>query len=247
MSQPKLSEMRKNDGFDGFLLVRAAAQRTGQNGKTYLDLTLAGRLWRCERQNVGYRHEPAAARPHPRARHDAGIQRQAAVPRGPDAPRGSGGRFRYCPSGACRARAFPGHAGFCAQPSGRHCRPRTQSAGAFAAGRSGRSAAVLPRGAKTPPRGAQRPFAPHHRYAARRGGHLRRVSLAGRRFARRGRGAARPGQNPRNGFRRDGPRERIHYGGIAAGPPGGGRGRGRPGGGKSWARAKSWCSCSSIC
>ena len=41
MSQPKLSEMRKNDGFDGFLLVRAAAQRTGQNGKTYLDLTLA--------------------------------------------------------------------------------------------------------------------------------------------------------------------------------------------------------------
>ena len=41
MSQPKLSEMRKNDGFDGFLLVRAAAQRTGQNGKTYLDMTLA--------------------------------------------------------------------------------------------------------------------------------------------------------------------------------------------------------------
>lgn len=52
MSQPKLSEMQKNDGFDGFLLVRSAAQRIGQNGKAYLDLTLAdisgdvnGKMW----------------------------------------------------------------------------------------------------------------------------------------------------------------------------------------------------------
>ncbi|MBE5765875.1 MAG: HD domain-containing protein [Clostridiales bacterium] len=41
MSQPKLSELAKGEGLDGFLLVRSAAQRMGQNGKAYLDMTLA--------------------------------------------------------------------------------------------------------------------------------------------------------------------------------------------------------------
>ena len=38
--QPQLASMLKNQAFDGFLLVRAAAQRTSSNGNKYLDMTL---------------------------------------------------------------------------------------------------------------------------------------------------------------------------------------------------------------
>ena len=38
--QPKLTEMIKGQMFDGFLLTRAATQRTSSNGSKYLDLTL---------------------------------------------------------------------------------------------------------------------------------------------------------------------------------------------------------------
>ena len=38
--QPKLSEMLKNQMFDGYLMVRAAEQRTSSNGSKYLDMTL---------------------------------------------------------------------------------------------------------------------------------------------------------------------------------------------------------------
>ena len=38
--QPRLAEMIKGQMFDGFLLVRAAAQRTSSNGGKYLDMTL---------------------------------------------------------------------------------------------------------------------------------------------------------------------------------------------------------------
>lgn len=73
MSQPKLSEMRKNDGFDGFLLVRAAAQRTGQNGKTYLDMTLADVSGDVNAKMWDTAMNPPAPGPHPRAGHNAGI------------------------------------------------------------------------------------------------------------------------------------------------------------------------------
>ena len=39
-AQPQLSAMLKNQAFDGFLLVRSAAQRTSSNGSKYLDMTL---------------------------------------------------------------------------------------------------------------------------------------------------------------------------------------------------------------
>ena len=38
--QPQLAAMIRNQAFDGFLLVRAAAQRTSSNGGKYLDMTL---------------------------------------------------------------------------------------------------------------------------------------------------------------------------------------------------------------
>ena len=38
--QPQLATMIKGQVFDGFLLVRAAAQRTSSNGGKYLDMTL---------------------------------------------------------------------------------------------------------------------------------------------------------------------------------------------------------------
>lgn len=38
--QPQLAQMIKGQMFDGYLLVRAAAQRTAQNGSKYLDMTL---------------------------------------------------------------------------------------------------------------------------------------------------------------------------------------------------------------
>ena len=38
--QPRLAEMIKNQTFDGFLLVRAAEQRTSSNGGKFLDMTL---------------------------------------------------------------------------------------------------------------------------------------------------------------------------------------------------------------
>ena len=38
--QPQLAGMIKNQGFDGFLLTRAAAQKTSSNGGKYLDMTL---------------------------------------------------------------------------------------------------------------------------------------------------------------------------------------------------------------
>ena len=38
--QPRLTDMIKNTMFDGFLLVRAAQQRTSSNGGKYLDMTL---------------------------------------------------------------------------------------------------------------------------------------------------------------------------------------------------------------
>ena len=36
--QPQLASMIKGQVFDGFLLVRAAAQRTSSNGGKYLDM-----------------------------------------------------------------------------------------------------------------------------------------------------------------------------------------------------------------
>lgn len=38
--QPQLAAMIKNQAFDGFLLTRAAAQKTSSNGSKYLDMTL---------------------------------------------------------------------------------------------------------------------------------------------------------------------------------------------------------------
>lgn len=38
---PSVADLRKDDRFEGFLLVRAAEKRTGSNGSAYLDLTLA--------------------------------------------------------------------------------------------------------------------------------------------------------------------------------------------------------------
>ena len=38
--QPRIAEMIKGQMFDGFLLTRAAAQRTSSNGSKYLDMTL---------------------------------------------------------------------------------------------------------------------------------------------------------------------------------------------------------------
>ena len=38
--QPQLAGMIKNQGFDGFLLTRTAAQKTSSNGGKYLDMTL---------------------------------------------------------------------------------------------------------------------------------------------------------------------------------------------------------------
>ena len=38
--QPQLASMIKNQGFDGFLLTRSAAQKTSSNGGKYLDMTL---------------------------------------------------------------------------------------------------------------------------------------------------------------------------------------------------------------
>ena len=38
--QPQLMQMIKNQTFDGFLLVRSAAQKTSSNGSKYLDMTL---------------------------------------------------------------------------------------------------------------------------------------------------------------------------------------------------------------
>ena len=38
--QPQLATMLKNQSFDGFLLTRAATQRTSSNGSKYLDMTL---------------------------------------------------------------------------------------------------------------------------------------------------------------------------------------------------------------
>ena len=38
--QPQLADMIKSQMFDGFLLTRAATQRTSSNGGKYLDMTL---------------------------------------------------------------------------------------------------------------------------------------------------------------------------------------------------------------
>ena len=38
--QPQLAFMMKGQMFDGYLLVKAASQRTSSNGSKYLDLTL---------------------------------------------------------------------------------------------------------------------------------------------------------------------------------------------------------------
>lgn len=39
--QPQLSQLKKDDRFEGFLLVRSADRRTGSTGSPYLDMTLA--------------------------------------------------------------------------------------------------------------------------------------------------------------------------------------------------------------
>ena len=39
--QKKLSELVNGEAFEGFLLVKSAAVRTGSTGKNYLDLSLA--------------------------------------------------------------------------------------------------------------------------------------------------------------------------------------------------------------
>ena len=38
-----LSEIRRDDRYEGFLIVRSAEQRAASNGKFYLDMTLADR------------------------------------------------------------------------------------------------------------------------------------------------------------------------------------------------------------
>ena len=62
-AQPQLASMIKNQSFDGFLLVRAATQRTSSNGSKYLDMTLVRYFRGSQRQNVGW----ANARPRPGA------------------------------------------------------------------------------------------------------------------------------------------------------------------------------------
>ena len=41
--QPQLAAMLRGQMFEGFLLVKAAEQRTSSNGGKYLDMTLADR------------------------------------------------------------------------------------------------------------------------------------------------------------------------------------------------------------
>ena len=41
MSQMTLAEIRRDDRFEGYLLVRAAEQRSASSGKLYLDMTLS--------------------------------------------------------------------------------------------------------------------------------------------------------------------------------------------------------------
>ncbi len=43
MPQPKVCELQKDQRFEGFLLVRSSAQRTGSNASPYLDLNLTDR------------------------------------------------------------------------------------------------------------------------------------------------------------------------------------------------------------
>ena len=43
MNPMLLSEIRRDDKFEGFLIVRSAEQRASANGKNYLDMTLADR------------------------------------------------------------------------------------------------------------------------------------------------------------------------------------------------------------
>ncbi|MDO5298080.1 MAG: HD domain-containing protein [Clostridia bacterium] len=43
MNPTLLSEIRRDDRFEGYLIVRAAEQRTAASGKSYLDMTLADR------------------------------------------------------------------------------------------------------------------------------------------------------------------------------------------------------------
>ena len=43
MNPMLLSDVKRDDRFEGFLIVRAAEQRASSNGKFYLDMTLADR------------------------------------------------------------------------------------------------------------------------------------------------------------------------------------------------------------
>ena len=74
--QPLLSDLIKGASFDGFLLVRAASQRTASNGSKYLDMTLTdisgdinAKMW------DGYTPAPNVAD----VRRYAGIQRTSTV------------------------------------------------------------------------------------------------------------------------------------------------------------------------
>ena len=43
MSNMLLSDIRRDDRYEGFLIVRSAEQRAAASGKNYLDMTLADR------------------------------------------------------------------------------------------------------------------------------------------------------------------------------------------------------------
>ncbi len=63
MEQKKISELQENDSFEGFLLVRSFNVKTGQTGKSYVDLTLSdqtgeinAKIWNyIEEQFVNYK------------------------------------------------------------------------------------------------------------------------------------------------------------------------------------------------
>ena len=83
-----LSDIKRDDRFEGYLIVRSAEQRASANGKNYLDMTLADKSGSINAQDVGWHRSAAAGGQHRQgARHGQRVQRPHAASRGKDSRR----------------------------------------------------------------------------------------------------------------------------------------------------------------
>lgn len=99
-----LAEIKRDDRFEGYLIVRSAEQRASANGKNYLDMTLADKSGSINAKMWdGTVQPPLAGSIVKGSRNRQRVQRAHAAARGKDSRRREPRRGRYVHAHPLRA------------------------------------------------------------------------------------------------------------------------------------------------